>query len=106
MVVRPDPSGLQKLDADAPEWGARFEVWGAAPVQAFGTVLGRELYFRARHEQWSFEVADHLGRFPSDGFAVSDGFYHEESYPDASDMPLHTAVRLIERCLRRYLGPG
>jgi hypothetical protein len=67
--------GLARLFVIARELDAEFEVYGNCPVQAFGTVLGRDVYFHARHESWSFDVADHAGKLPSDGFSASDGFY-------------------------------
>ena len=33
-------------------------LWGYAPVQAEGTIVGKPLYFRARWEEWSFAVTD------------------------------------------------
>ena len=104
MQVHPHPDGLHLLRVIAPEYDATFEVYGNCPVQAFGTVLGRALYFRARHDQWSFDVADHTGNLPSDGFLNSDGFYREADYTNASWMPLQAAVTIIERCLREYTG--
>ena len=104
MEVQPDPDGLDRLVVSAPEWDAKFEVYGSCPVQAFGTVLGRGLYFRARHDGWSFAVADHAGRLPSDGYFDSDGFYREADYPNAGWMPHREAVAIIERCLRKYTG--
>lgn len=106
MEVRPDPAGLDRLIVNAPEFDAEFEVYGWAPVQGLGTVLGREMYFRARHDDWTFDVADHAGRLPSDGFFNSDGFYRESKYPDASYMPLPKAVAIIGKCLQEYTnGP-
>ena len=102
MEVQPDPDALDRLVVEAPEYDARFEVWGACPVQALGSVLGRELYFRARHDAWTFEVADHRGLLPSDGYGDSDGFCREGDYTNASWMPLRSAVTIIERCLREY----
>jgi hypothetical protein len=67
MEIHPHPEGLKLLRVEAPEYDATFEVYGNCPVQAFGTVLGRELYCRARHDGWSFDVADHAGNLPSDG---------------------------------------
>lgn len=102
--VQPDPTGLDRLFVTAPEFDAQFEVYGYCPVQGFGTVRGRDLYFRARHNDWSFDVADNAGRLPSDGLAGSDGFYREAHYANAGWMPLPEAVALIERCLRDYEG--
>jgi hypothetical protein len=104
--IKPDPDGPQRWFVEAPEYDARFEVWGDCPVQALGSVLGREMYFRARHDGWTFDVADHTGRLPSDGSWNSDGFYRAGDYPNASWMALRKAVSIIERCLREYTsGP-
>jgi hypothetical protein len=102
--IEPDPAGLERLYVTAPEFDATFEVSGNGPVQGFGAVLGRELYFRARHDSWSFDVADHAGELPSDGFAAPDGFYREGEYPNASWMPHREAVKIIVRCLREFTG--
>ena len=104
MEVEPDPAGLERLIVTAPEFDATFEVYGNCPVQGFGTVLGRELYFRARHDGWSFDVADSAGRLPSDGYMNSDGFYRESDYPNAGWMPHVEAVKIITRCLREFTG--
>jgi hypothetical protein len=106
VEVQPDPAGFDRLYVTAPEYDASFDVSGQAPVQAFGIVLGRELYFRARHDAWSFDVADDGGNLPSDGYRNSDGFHREGEYPRASWMPLAEAVRIIIRCLREYTGVG
>lgn len=102
MEVIPHPEGLKFLRCIAPEWDTEFEVYGACPVQAFGTVLGRELYFRARHGAWSFEVADSEGNLPSDGHFESDGFYREGIDPHQGYMPLSEAVEIVATCLREY----
>jgi hypothetical protein len=104
VEVQPDPDGLKRLFVEAPEYDARFEVSGECPVQAFGTVLGRELYFWARHDSWTFDVADHRGHLPSDGYRDSDGSCREGDYPNASWMPHRKAVTIIERCLQEYTG--
>ena len=104
MEVRQDPPGIQQLIVSAPEFEANFRVHGDCPVQGFGTVLGRELYFRARNDGWSFDVADHQGNLSSDGSWDSDGFYREGQYPNANWMPLAEAVKIIARCLREYTG--
>jgi hypothetical protein len=104
VEVRPDPEGLNRLFVTAPEWDAAFEVYGVCPVQASGTVRGRDLYFRARHGSWSFDVADSRGNLPSDGFSESDGFYREGVDPHYGYMPLPEAVEVIADCLREYTG--
>lgn len=104
MEIYTHPEGLELLRVEAPEYDADFEVYGDCPVQAFGKVLGREFYFRARHDGWSFDVADHDGNLPSDGYRDSDGFYREGEYPNAGWMPLREAVKIIGHCLRDYVG--
>lgn len=104
MEVHPHPEGLELLRVVAPEYDATFEVYGNCPVQGFGTVRGRDLYFRARHDGWSFDVADSAGHLPSDGYQDSDGFYREADYPNASWMPHREAVEIIVVCLREYIG--
>jgi hypothetical protein len=104
MEIRPDPDGLDRLIVSAPEFDAEFEVYGNCPVQAFGTVLDREIYFRARHEDWSFDVADGAGNLPSDGYLGSDGFYRAGRYSNAGWMPLQEAVKIIVACLREFTG--
>ena len=104
MEIQSDPAGLERLLVSAPEFDAAFEVYGNCPVQGFGTVLGRSLYFRARHDGWSFDVADHAGLLPSDGYHDSDGVYREAGRPNASWMPHEEAVKIIVACLREYTG--
>lgn len=104
MEIKPDPGGLDRLFVTAPEFDAVFEVYGACPVQAFGTVGGRELYFRARHGEWSFDVADSAGNLPSDGYHDSDGFYREGIDPHNGYMLLPEAVGVVTECLREYTG--
>ena len=105
MEVQPHPEGLELLRVVAPEYGAAFEVSGNCPVQGSGAVGGRDLYFRARHGGWSFDIADDRGTLPSDGGDLdAGGFYREADYPDASRMPHARAVEIIAGCLREYIG--
>jgi hypothetical protein len=103
VEVRPDPEGFDRLFVTAPELDAEFQVFGACPVQALGTVRGRDLFFRARHGKWWFEVADSAGTLPSDGgVSEPDGFYRDGIDPDYGRMPLPEAVAVIAECLREY----
>jgi hypothetical protein len=104
MEIRGHPDGLEMLLVTAPELDASFEVAGCSPVQGYGKVLDRELYFRARHDEWSFDVADDAGRFPSDGFRGPGTFFRAGPYPNASWMPHAEAVKIILRCLADYTG--
>jgi hypothetical protein len=107
VEVRPDLDNLKQLIVTAPEFDANFDVYGNCPVQGLGSVCGRDLFFWARHDAWTFDVANSAGNMPSDGFMDSDGFYREGTYPNAGWMPLEEAVAIIERCLQDYVnGPG
>lgn len=87
---------IQVRDA---ELGLEYEAWGACPVQAHGEWRGREVYFRARHGWWTFEVADHDGILPSDG-GRHGGHTWEDVDPHNGFMPLPEVVPIIERCVR------
>jgi hypothetical protein len=102
LEVQPDPEGLDRLFVKAPEYDAEFEVFGKCPVQALGSVHGRDLYFRARHHHWSFDVADSAGNLPSDGYRDSDGFFREGKSHNSGWMTLQEAIAIIEQCLREY----
>jgi hypothetical protein len=97
-----------RIAASDPDKCIEYEIYGNAPVQGFGTIIGRDIYFRARHDRWSFDIADHKGNLPSDGQADADGFYREGAYANASYMPFETAMQMIDRCLEEYMngGPG
>lgn len=103
MEIHPDPNGFEKLLVTAPEWDANFEVYGVCPVQAFGTVRGRDIYFRSRNGRWSFDVADSGGRLPSDGYLYSDGYSFEGIDLHNGYMPPNEAVAIIAECLRVFV---
>lgn len=92
-----------QIHVSDPSLQVEYSIWGNAPVQGDGTVAGRELYFRARHDAWSFDIADHKGALPSDGRADPDGFYREGESVNASWMPLEEAMQIIDQCLSEYL---
>lgn len=102
MKIYEHPEGLKALRVVAPEFDAAFEIAGDCPVQAIGTVRGRDLYFRARNNNWSFDVADSAGNLPSDGYRNSDGFYREAAHPNACWLPHEEAVKIIVNCLQEY----
>lgn len=105
MEIKPDPDGYDRLFVVAPELDAEYEVFGVCPVQAVGTVRGRDLYFRARWGKWSFEVADSAGNLPSNGIdRESDAFCRDGVDPHYGYMPLPEAVGVINECLREYIG--
>jgi hypothetical protein len=78
------------------------EIWGNAPVQALGTVAGREFYFRARHTEWTFEVATDDGDLPTD-IGAEAVFFREGKHENASWMPLEEAVAIIKRNALEYV---
>lgn len=82
----------------------------AGPVQYEGTIEGKFFYFRARHDEWSFTVADTLEE-AIDGASereifVKEGHYGHEQNPGykalASYMPYEEAEHLIQVCARGY----
>ena len=82
----------------------------AAPVQYEGTVNGRPFYFRARHDAWSFAIADtHDDAVDASELWVPEGgFYREAKYGDseeaASYMPHKEAEHIITECARAYIS--
>ena len=80
MEIHCHPEGLELLLVRNPEYDATFEVYGKCPVQAFGTVLGRQLYFH-RHEGWSFDVADPPATCRRTGIGTPTGFIARETTP-------------------------
>ena len=104
MEIIRDPRFTDFLVIKAAEFDAQYAVQGNCPVQAFGAVLGRELYFRARHGAWSFDVADAQGILPSDGGAGAEAFYREGDFENAGWMRPDKAVKLITKCLEEYTG--
>ena len=82
-------------------------IGGSCPVQASGTIDGKEFYFRSRGQGWSFAVAANAGIDPVDINATSEqGFYLEESYGeglyDAGFMPVEEAKEIINRCVEKF----
>jgi hypothetical protein len=104
VEIHEHPEGLKMLRGVAPELDAAFEVWGDCPVQGIGSICGRDLYFRARNDSWSLDVADSAGNLPSDGYRESDGFYREAAYPNASWMAHREAIKIIGACLQEYVA--
>ncbi len=82
-------------------------IGGSCPVQASGTIDGKEFYFWSRYQSWSFAVATKAGIDPVDINETSDqGFYLEESYGegpyDAGYMPIEEAKEIIHRCVEQF----
>ena len=86
-----------------PTLGLEYELFGVAPVQATGTVAGREFYFRARHDNWEFEVAKEDGQLGSD-CDEEPVFLRTGHTENASFMDRGEAHRLIEACAAEFVG--
>ena len=73
---------------------------GNCPVQGYGSFDGKRFYFRARHDEWQFHVAD------SDGAVFDpDAWVIEREYGDDFDagwMPKHIAVGFICQSVEGY----
>jgi hypothetical protein len=78
------------------QFGLKYELWGEAPVQALGTISGREFHFLSRHSEWEFEVANEQGKLPSD-VREPPVFHRRGKYKNSSYMPVEVAVALIEQ---------
>jgi hypothetical protein len=81
----------------------------AAPVQAEGRIAGCPFYFRARHQEWTFAVAERPGVDPVEleetvnedrGWVRSGRF--EQPY-EGSHLPADAADMLIRECAAEYL---
>lgn len=71
---------------------------GAAPVQSSGVIDGKDYYFRARGDAWSFSVG-------GVDLIQSPTWYYEEAYgvwPDAGRMPAEEAYQFIEKAAALY----
>lgn len=75
---------------------------GSCPVQGEGTVDGREWYFRARGQEWSFEV--YSSAEESEGNAPPLWWTWEDwgTWPDAGYMPDDEARRKIDVSVERF----
>lgn len=75
-------------------------IGGNCPVQAEGTIAGKEFYFRARGERWSIGIG---------GDTVGDpDWYYEEEYPGgqfaAGWMTEAEARTFIDQAADRYIA--
>lgn len=102
---------IRKQCAEAEDMPARRggEGWtgcigGFCPVQGEGFVDGRFWYFRARHDEWRFEVFSVDGRdggmLPGDDKIIwsADGEYEGDQH-NAGWMKFSEAWALIENCI-------
>lgn len=61
--------------------------------------MGVEFYFRARHDEWQFHVSLNPKIDTADiNVGREDYFYLEDSYANASHMPLDQAREIIQDC--------
>lgn len=71
---------------------------GASPVQSRGVIDGKDYYFRARGDAWSFSVG-------GADLIQSPVWYYEEPYgawPEAGRMPAEEAYQFIEKAAALY----
>lgn len=80
-------------------------IYGFCPIQGDGTVDDRFWYFRARHEEWSFEVYDVSTKpeLPGENHLVWDmyGSYNGDAH-NAGWMKFSEAWALIEQKIAAY----
>ena len=80
-----------------------YEIDDGPPIQALGTIAGREFYFHSKHSNWSFEVANDLGDLPTD--VGGESVFHLQSrHNNAGRMPLGEACEIVERCAEFFLA--
>ena len=93
---------------DDPNLQLKGKIWGHAPVQAGGTIAGKAFYFRARHEEWTFSLAESEGVNPVDISFAERGFFREAPYGKprsfaASYMAYEEAEAFIKVCAQEFL---
>ncbi len=82
----------------------------AAPVQAEGTVGSRRFYFHARHEKWTFSVAEHADVDPADIESADEpgrGWFRSgvvAGRSGASFLDREAAAAIIRECAAAYIG--
>ena len=81
------------------------ELADEGPVQGKGVADGLPWYFRARHDTWSFSLAEAADADAVDVGATVAGWGTTHVWghrSDASSMPDETAWELIERCIHDH----
>lgn len=76
------------------------EIYGNCPVQAEGTIDGKEFYFRARYASWRLEVGNVLGE-PEWTYSEPYGNDYEAGW-----MTEDEARGFIEQAAKRYAEKG
>ena len=85
--------------ADGVSWAFTGPV---CPVQAEGAVDGFPFYFHARHDEWTFGLANGREPDPVGIESEADGFYRAATCEDASWLPLDQAKAIVERCIDEF----
>jgi hypothetical protein len=81
----------------------------AAPVQAEGTVGERLFFFHARHDEWTFAVAEQSGDDPAALDPAADGYRgwfrsgRLTEHEAASHLSASEASAIIHACAAAYL---
>jgi hypothetical protein len=75
-------------------------IGGNCPVQGEGTICGKEFYFRARGEGWSFGVG---GDVVLDPEWSREGTWGDGPF-DAGWMSEDDARQIIERCAAEFIA--
>ena len=88
------------------------KIYGAAPVQAEGTINGYLFYFRARWDTWTFSISENSDISPEDidmpeagkkyGY-FAEGHIGKEWEYLASYMDINMAKEIIVNCSTEYL---
>jgi hypothetical protein len=114
-----DPN-LGGSDDNLPAWQVGGDGWeirwlgGNCPVQGYGSVEGKEWYFRARTDAWTFEVSDAAFVAPPEyhGADLAPDFFDKvffrtgDDYDNSGWMPLRDAHALIKECIVLYRVTG
>lgn len=79
-------------------------IGGNCPVQAHGTILGTEFYFRARGQAYSLAIGEDPVEIPT----YKKGWYVKKSWGehefDAGYMPVNLALLLIAKHVIDYIN--
>jgi hypothetical protein len=94
--------------------GLEGTLYGQAPVQAEGHILGHPFYFRAKWNYWTFTVSVNSDADPAciepkedePGFfevGESQGYYLSGEFNNASFMRYDDAERIIRDCVQQFI---
>lgn len=112
-IIRPQLDELQaEWEREGPQAMAKLKACGVTldsfggncPVQAEGTVDGKQFYFRARGDSWQLHIGD-----SDHDIWTNPLFYTEQAYgewPEAGWMPKHEAVGFIVLGVEAYRRRG